>query len=386
MENEGREKERERKRLTIVCAIVIVGVLICTLSPFNPFLANQVSWLPQANGIRFGTHGVVTSRGLLVAAPTEATTHCSLELLLQPAEAQWVYTILSFYSPDNPGQFRVRQWTDGLLVSHDVFDAESKIRRQKFDVDHAFRPGQLLLLTLASGQNGTVVYLNGRKRQIVPRFTISQAELSGQIILGTSAIDYHPWHGEIRGLAIYSKPLTPEDVFRHYQTWTAQGSDAPDLTGAVARYDFAERTGQKIQNSVSSGPDLEIPARFKVPNKPFLESPTKEFEASRAYLKDLLENIVGFVPVGFVFCAYFGVARGWRNAILWSVLAGGLMSFGIEVLQFFIPRRGSGLTDVVTNTLGAALGAVLARPNSVRKILRKTDSLVGGGKTTLRSD
>jgi VanZ family protein len=386
LKKEGRQAMREERCLGILCGIVLIGVLICTLWPFNPFPSNQVSWLPEANGVQFGNHGVVISKTPLLAGATDARNSCSLELLLQPAEIERVYTILNFYTPDNPGQFRVRQYRDGLLVSRNVLDGRNKMKTEKFDVPHAFQGGKLLLLTIASGPNGTNVYLNGRQAQVFPKFTISKSDLSGQIVMGTSAVYYEPWPGEIRGLAIYSKELTPVEVRLHYENWTARGDEPADLEGAIARYSFAEGTGHEIHNAVASGPDLEIPGSFMVPHKALLESPGKEFAADRRYLSDLLLNIVGFVPVGFLVCAYLGATRSRQNAILYAILAGGLLSFVIEVMQAYIPQRVSGTTDIVTNTLGAALGTALARPNLVRIILRRIDSVICCEKLGLRPD
>ncbi len=367
------EQDDDTKRLRTLCALVIAGVLFATLWPFNPFPSNQVSWLPNANGVRFGAHGVIVSKSLLAASTTSAGESCSLEMFLSPAETTRSYTILNFYVPENPGQFRVRQWMDGLLVNRNFLDTRGsnprqKMKAMKFDVDHAFQPGKVLLLTITSGAGGTTVYLDGRKAQVFPRFTILRSDMAGQIVMGTSATDYLTWPGEIHGLAIYSKELLPEEVLRHYETWTTSTGLA-NLDGAVALYAFTEKAGREIHSSVASGPDLEIPSTFRIPHKAFLRSPIREFEVTWKYLSDVLLNIGGFVPVGFLLCAFFALTRPRRNAFLYAVLAGGMLSFAIEVMQAYIPQRVSGVTDIITNTLGSALGAWLAQPNLVRTVL-----------------
>jgi len=87
--------------------------------------------------------------------------------------------------------------------SHDVVDDRNKIKRRKIDVDHAFEVGKILLVTIVSGPNGTTVYKNGRQAKFFRIFTISRNELSGQIVKGTSPVEYQPWLGEIRDFAIY---------------------------------------------------------------------------------------------------------------------------------------------------------------------------------------
>jgi VanZ family protein len=362
---------RDKKCLGTLCVVVIAGVLICTLWPFNPFPSNDVSWLTEENGIRFGRHGVVTSKAVLVAEGTGTATSCSLELLLQPADVSGAYTIVNFYSTNNPTQFRVRQWTDGLLISR--LSTHKRLRAEKFDVDHAFQKWKSVFLTLASGPKGTVVYLNGRRARILPKFTIDKSDLSGQIVIGNPATNYQPWPGEMRRLAVYSRELSPEDVSRHYEAWIEHGGESSDLTGAIAYYTFAERSGHDIHSAVASGPDLEVPKNFKVPYKELLMSPGKEFEANWKYLIELFTNIVGFVPVGLLIRAYLEVIQSRKHAIVSAIVMGGLLSFVIELLQFYIPRRGSGITDIITNTLGAALGAILARPDWVRIVLLRVD-------------
>ena len=364
---------QEKKHLRILCVTAIIAVLIGTLWPFNPFPPNRVSWLQGADGIRFGGPGLVVSKSTMRAERAELGKSCSLELLLQPASVEGSYTILSFYASDNPRQFLLSQWTDGLLITHDILDERNKMKSTKFDVDHVFQQDKLLLLTITSGPRGTVVYLNARKVQVFSRFEMSQSDLSGQLVMGTSAVEYRPWPGEVRGLAIFLKELSADEVSRHYENWViVRGIDTPDLDGAIAHYAFTERAGREIRNAVASGPGLEMPKFFGIPHKALLTSPVKEFGANWRYVTDVLLNIAGFVPLGFILGAYFLMTQTRRSPILTATLAGGILSFVIEVLQAYIPQRVSGTTDIITNTLGTALGAALARPSIVRTILGST--------------
>ncbi|HEY4978378.1 MAG TPA: VanZ family protein [Candidatus Acidoferrum sp.] len=318
---------------------MVLGILMATLWPFHFFPTNNVEWLQSENGLRFHRDGVVISTAYLNAPGAEAGNGCTLELMLRPASTESSGVILNFYSPDNPRRFQVRQWTDGLLVTHELPGPQNKLRKTKFDVDHAFQSGQLLLLTITSGQNSTVVYLNGRHAQSFPKFKISCSEWTGRLAIGSSAVDYEPWQGEIYGLAIYPLEFSTEEVSRRDYSWSE---------------------GHAIRNVITPGPDLEIPKHFVIPVKAFLKSPGKEFEPSRDYLDDVLRNVAGFVPLGFLLGGYWGWGRARRQAVLYAILAGGMLSLVIEVLQAYIPQRNSGVTDIMTNTLGAALGALLA--------------------------
>jgi hypothetical protein len=370
--NNGFQTLRERNRLGITCSAAIIAMLIATLWPFDPFPPNRVRWLRETNGIEFDGAGLVLSKEPLPTAETTAQQSCALELLLRPAALESSYTILSFYKPDNPTQFLVKQWTDGLLVTHDVVDAKGRLKRSKFDLDHAFQVDRVLLVTIVSGPNGTLVYTDGHRAKILPKFKMSRSELSGQIVLGTSPVDYEPWVGRILGLAIYSRELTAAEVLQHYKSWTHGVSvDPSEVNGATAIYYFTERAGREVHNAVVSGPDLEMSKHFAVPHKAMLASPLKEFKATWGYVKDVLLNVAGFVPLGFLLCAYFASTRSRGKAIFCTILAAGMLSFVIEVLQAYIPRRVSGMTDIITNTLGAAIGAGFARPSAVRGILRK---------------
>jgi VanZ family protein len=70
---------------------------------------------------------------------------------------------------------------------------------------------------------------------------------------------------------------------------------------------------------------------------------------------DLVANVLLFVPFGFA-AAWGGPWRRVRSAML----AGLLVSVCVELAQVFTHNRIATATDVVTNTTGALLGALLA--------------------------
>jgi glycopeptide antibiotics resistance protein len=107
--------------------------------------------------------------------------------------------------------------------------------------------------------------------------------------------------------------------------------------------------------------DLNIPESYTVLNKTVLEPFWQEFEMSWEYWDAVLKNIIGFVPLGFCFCAYLATLMPMKRAMWLTVALGALVSLTIEILQAFLPTRDSGTTDIITNTLGTGIGAVVYR-------------------------
>jgi VanZ family protein len=74
-----------------------------------------------------------------------------------------------------------------------------------------------------------------------------------------------------------------------------------------------------------------------------------------AVVLEFLANVALFTPLGVLLVLAFPGARWW--AVL---IAGLVLSTGIELVQLAIPSRVSSVSDVVANTAGTALGLLLA--------------------------
>jgi glycopeptide antibiotics resistance protein len=80
-------------------------------------------------------------------------------------------------------------------------------------------------------------------------------------------------------------------------------------------------------------------------------------------LDDIVINILGFMPFGFIVYRYRRLAkpdgRAWN--VVWAVCVGATLSLAIELTQVWLPNRDSSATDLFCNTLGTFLGALVAR-------------------------
>lgn len=76
-------------------------------------------------------------------------------------------------------------------------------------------------------------------------------------------------------------------------------------------------------------------------------------------LFDAALNVFGYMPLGMliVFALYPWCRRGW--SILLATLSGLLVSCSIEALQYFLPSRVTSLLDIITNSGGSFLGAII---------------------------
>jgi VanZ family protein len=357
----------------LVCLCVLCGILTLGLWPFRRPL-NEVSWSQDGNGVRIGHFGTLWSAGSFPMDAREDEASCSLEIWLQPGAVSGSNTLLAFSTPENPLQLSLHQYQSQLILKRQSAGAQHQTK--VIGIEGVFRQIKPTFITVTSSSQQTSMYVNGALARRFPRFRLCQ-DFSGRLVIGTSPVYLEGWPGQLKGLAIYHVELAPQQVAEHYETWTTHG--APKRLGnegIAALYLFDEHSGNIVHNAILPGIDLYIPKRFSLLHETFLEPFWKEYSPGRDYLQDILINIVGFIPLGFCFYAYWTLVRPIRSAAFKTVLFGLAVSLTIEVLQSYLPTRSSGTTDLMTNTLGTFLGVRICGLEAVRNISSKVEAVL----------
>lgn len=358
--------------LRAICALVLLSILVAGLWPFHA-PRNEVSWLSQREGLVFERYGSIVSAHPFNASPRRADTSSALEIWLKPRRVRSSGTILAFYHPESQEvtTFALRQSLGDLVLQRVTQELGQKTKRVKIYVDDLFSYQMPVLVTISSNLSGTTVFADGAFVGKFENFTLSSQDLAGRLVVGNSPVTTDDWSGQLKGLAIYNRELTSDEVSQHFANWTNRRD--PELSrteGAVAIYLFNEGTGAVVHNQADSATDLLIPEHFFVLHEQFLERPWNEFRPDWNYLTDIGINVVGFIPLGFFVCAYFSQLQSTEHPEAITVAFGFGVSLTIEVSQAFLPTRDSGMTDLITNTLGTAVGVIVFRHDAVRAIFR----------------
>jgi hypothetical protein len=358
----------QKKALGVLCAAVVIGILTAGLWPFHA-PKNDVRWVNNSNGIHFGKHGIILSPDAFGSTGLKDGTSCSVEIWLQPDHSDTGGTVFAFYTPQNHKvAFAAYQSVDDLFLRRVTVDGQRRAIA-KFYIGQVFREDKQLFVTITSSAQGTVVYVNGALARTSPQFGLTSKDLTGQLVVGNHPLADDGWQGQVKGLAIYNREFTAAEVLQHYDAWTTNQTAEIRKESLVALYRFNEGMGNVVHNEMNSGTDLHIPEHYFVLQAPFLEPLWDEFNPNWSYFKNVLINIGGFVPLGFFCCAYFASVRRLDRAVLATIVLGGVVSLTIEMLQAFLPTRDSGMTDIITNTLGTGIGASLYNCESVQALL-----------------
>jgi glycopeptide antibiotics resistance protein len=74
----------------------------------------------------------------------------------------------------------------------------------------------------------------------------------------------------------------------------------------------------------------------------------------------IVANVLLFIPWGFLtFISLYNLERPTMQTYVLTILIGLSFSLAIEAWQYFLPTRVADVNDVIWNTTGATLGAIL---------------------------
>lgn len=344
---------RNRPLLLSICLAMCAGLLLLGLWPFNFAPINQVTWLQKTNGVHFDGYGQIyaTTPATIVAA-----SPLSVEIWLRSLQAEPTFSAIMSMEKASQSEFQVAQSGTDLMVQGHFLTADGTAGIRQIFLDSAFTINSNRLFTLVSSAQGTTLYLDGVLQKSLPDLKLT--DLSGAMAIGHSPSGNQPWTGDLLGLAVYRRTLSRADVSHHYHLWSTRESLAlGHEEGIAALYPVDEGGGNLIHNRAGSAPDLMIPDKFYTRHKTILEH---SFRFNRSGLHDIIVNVVGFIPFGFLVAAW--LQHGWqtphRRSVLLAVMTGTLTSLLIELLQVYLPSRDSSLIDVISNAGGTTLGAI----------------------------
>ena len=357
------------KFLGSICITILLIILIAGLWPFNFFPKNKVAWLQDETGVCFSGQGMILSPDPLNDPQQSLLNNKSItiEILIHPTEESQdgINRILSIYDEKRSEITFLGQWKKHLIIQSRIKRPGANILYREIGVDDALEKDQNYLLSVASGAEGTTLYINGRLAKTNPRHHLLDSITSKKIsfILGNSPVGKNSWKGRIMGLAIYNRTFTPEKIAKHYQLYLENNfTMRPEKEeGFIGLYLFSEKQGSVVQDYSGLNNHLTVPALFRPVQRIILDPPGHDFRWDKSFFQDTIINLLGFVPLGFFLTAFLLKASNWKKKIIYIAVAvtGFVISLAIELLQIYLPSRNSQLDDVICNSVGTVLGILI---------------------------
>jgi hypothetical protein len=367
------------RRLSVSLLILVsIVTFLFGLWPLNFFSENQVRWLGRQDGIQFYKQGLSTGRasgGVIYSdSPIEIGTRAptfvpaTIEIYVEPhgAKGSGLAHIASFHDGYPRSSLIIGQWKTYLVIRSRDNQNDARDTYREIDLDHGLSTNETKLITITSGPERTEIYVNGElARSYDVRALIGAEHFSGYLNLGNSSIGHNAWVGNLYGVALYDRLLTSEQIRQHYELWSDRSVDKLASVEPVPMilYSFSERTGASVHNQMGDKNHLTIPPRFKALRKAIVVRFWQDMDWDKAAVKDILVNILGFVP--FALCMFLFLAGNRRmspgQAAFLTILAGATLSLIIEISQMGLPTRTPSSLDLLCNTAGAALAILVLR-------------------------
>jgi len=362
------QKKISLKYLVGLSVAVLFGILFFGLWPKDFNFSNDVTWITEQLGIRFSGYGIAYTDPIkeLRKEDDSGENGFSIELALKTLSyhEDGFNFILAIHNGKDSNQLLVGQWHSSIIVMNGD-DYNHRRRTKRITVKLAAVPPTTRFVTITTGKNGTSIYLDGQLNRTKRDLVLKMPENGrARLLLGNSVYGRHSWKGDVYGLAFYRYILTDQDVKMHFDNWV---KDQKILFAMKYKpfvlYLFDEKGGKRAFDHASEKHDLEIPSRMQILNKKVLSLTWDRLNFDSRFIRDIIINLIGFIPLGFFLNATFVKVGGSfeRHGVLTTVVLCFTVSLAIEILQAWMPSRSSDFLDLVLNTLGALLGVMIYR-------------------------
>ena len=246
--------EVNRNHLGIICLCVITIILFSGLWPREFHFENQVALLSDGKGLRFSGRGLLYSQPLAVNLhqPDESTRgELTIEMAIQPEKesGRSILIIFAFDDEQPCERMLIGQWKKHLIIKSRRNACFQSGDYAEFDLENSLPGGKAQFITIASGNKGTALYLNGTMIKKNKNYSLLRPgeALSGRLILGNSGNGDHPWQGVVSTLALYDQTLSSGEALQHYETWRDNGEHL--LWGKTYRLLITALKRREVQSS-----------------------------------------------------------------------------------------------------------------------------------------
>jgi len=359
-------KKSSLKWLTGLSVVILLVILFFGLRPKGFNFANNVGWTHDQSGISFSKYSLAYTDPISEFSKEDGlgANGFSVEIALKPSSAEEGFNlILTLHNGDDEDQFLVGQWRSWIITMNgDDYDHKRRIKR--ISVNNASRPPAVQFLTITTGKEGTKVYIGGILIRTEKDLTLSiPYGDKSRLTIGNSVYGKHSWHGEIYGLAFYGYALADNEVSGHFRRWSNSrnfnfaGEGKPYIL-----YLFDEKGGNTALDHSGNNHPLKIPSKMPVLEKEILATKWGRLEINSRSLQDMVVNLVGFIPLGFILQATFYQAGSYpkKYGFLITIAMCFTVSFAIEIVQAWMPSRSSSQMDLICNTAGSVIGIFMA--------------------------
>jgi len=328
--------------------LVLFVLLILCLWPFNFLQTNNVTW-NASGGIHFSAPGTAyTSIPPNKLARLEKFTILLHLFADDPGEASWIASYGLDYDHFN---FMIGQHTNQLVF--EMRTASGRVNT-RIRVPKPFEERREARIAIVYDGRRLSAYIGGERKAEtkLTEFDNSSWTAESPLVFGSGTNGKFPWDGTIYRFAILDTAVPERNLVRFDSLC---GASKP-----VVHYDFSKGGVDDVaDHGTGMASDLTIPRDFHPYTTSLLLTP-KVYWLPIPLYTDIIANVLAFIPVGFL----FGAALSTSSPQRWSMLVAAivlsfLVSLGIELLQALLPSRWSTMMDVLMNTLGGAIGALV---------------------------